>query len=361
MTPYGIQSDTHNHGWHAFSSILESGVNSRLQTILDETWRLALAVKKLGGKTMYHTGDLFHVRGNIAPSVLNPTLDLYRRIVEELGIEPRLLAGNHDLEGRDAHRVSSAITALEGIGCKIINAPTFFLDDKVAMIPWHQNTDDLKAAISKVVDEINGGSHGILHENWSLMVHAPVDGVIPGLPAHGLTDVELAAFGFKYVFCGHYHHHKDFGNGVYSVGASTHQTWSDVGAKAGFLLVTKLGVKWMKSHAPEFVEIDGDMDEFEIKTLIDGNYVRAKISTANTADVEKVRAFLTENGAKGVTILTTKVAVEASRSTASVKAGASIEESVNEFIKKSSATVDHEHLTILCNSILEEARLEVAE
>lgn len=365
MTPYGIQSDTHCHNWHAFSSILESGVNNRLQMILDETWRLALAVKKLGGKTMYHTGDLFHVRGNIAPSVLNPTLDVYRRIHDELGITPYLLAGNHDLEGRDAHRVSSAITALEGVGCKIVNAPSAFYEDQVVMIPWIQNTDDLKQAIKDLMASLSEhedeGARITDFSDWTLMVHAPVDGVIPGLPAHGLTDVELAAFGFKYVFCGHYHHHKDFGNGVYSVGASTHQTWSDVGAKAGFLLVTKLGVKWMKSHAPEFVEIDGDMDEFEIKTLIDGNYVRAKISTANTADVEKVRAFLTDNGAKGVTILTTKVAVEASRSTASVKAGASIEESVNEFIKKSSATVDHEHLTILCNSILEEARLEVAE
>lgn len=365
MTPFGIQSDTHNHNWHAFSSILESGVNNRLQMILDETLRLAQSIKKLGGKTMYHSGDLFHVRGNIAPSVLNPTLDVYRHIVHDLGVEVRILAGNHDLEGRDAHRVGSAITALEGIGCKIVNAPTAFYDDQVVMIPWIQNTDDLKQTIKDMIKGLaeheDEGARVTDISDWSLMIHAPVDGVIPGLPAHGITDADLSAFGFKYVFCGHYHHHKDFGNGVYSVGASTHQTWSDIGAKAGFLLVTNLGVKWMKSHAPEFVEIDGDMDEFEIKTMIDGNYVRAKISTASTADVEKVRDFLTSNGAKGVTILTTKVAVEASRSTASVKAGASIEESVNEFIKKSTTTVNHEHLTILCNSILEEARLEVAE
>ncbi len=365
MTPYGIQSDTHNHAWHAFATTLESGVNSRLQTILDETWRLALSVKKLGGKTMYHCGDLFHVRGNIAPSVLNPTLDLYRKIVEELGIEPRLLAGNHDLEGRDASRVSSAITALEGIGCKIVNKPTAFYDDQVMMIPWIQDTDELKKTIESMCKglaehEDEGARIDDLH-TWTLMIHAPVDGVIAGLPAHGITDEYLASLGFQYVFSGHYHHHKDFGNGVYSVGASTHQTWSDVGAKAGFLLVTRLGVKWMKSHAPDFVEIDGDMDEFEIKTLVDGNYVRAKISTANTVDVERVRAFLVENGAKGVTILSTKVAVEASRSISTVKAGSSIEASVSEFIKKSSVTVDHEHLTMLCNAILAEARMEIAE
>lgn len=366
MTPFGIQSDTHNHNWHAFSSILESGINNRLQAILDETLRLALSIKKIGGKTLYHTGDLFHVRGNIAPSVLNPTLDLYRYIVEELDLKVRILAGNHDLEGRDSHRVGSAITALEGIGCEIVNTTTLFEDDKVVMLPWHQNTDDLRAAITDAVGKVlltvsaPGMSDEVLKE-WSLMIHAPVDGVIAGLPAHGITDLELSRLGFGRVFSGHYHHHKDFGNGVYSVGASTHQTWSDIGAKAGFILVTDLGVKWFKSHAPEFVEIDGDMDEFEIKTLVDGNYVRAKISTANTADVERVRAFLTDNGAKGVTVLTTKVAIEASRSSSTVKAGSSIEESVGEFIKKSSTVSDHEQLTILCNSILAEARLEVAE
>lgn len=362
MTPYGIQSDTHNHNWHAFSTILETGINNRLQAILDETLRLAKAIKKLGGTTMYHTGDLFHVRGNIAPSVLNPTLDAYRHITQELGIEVRVLAGNHDLEGRDAHRVGSAITALEGVGCKIVNKTTAFTDDKVVMIPWHQNINDLKEAICKAIDDINGGSHSTMHSDWTLMIHAPVDGVIPGLPAHGLTDKELSGFGFKQAFSGHYHHHKNFGNGVYSVGASTHQTWSDIGSMAGFVIVTHLGVKWFKSHAPEFVEIDGDMDELEIKDRVDGNYVRAKINSSNTADVERLRAYLTECGAKGVTILTTKVAVEAERvSTASTKAGASIEESVSEFVKRSTTTEDHKQLTILCNSILAEARTQVAE
>ncbi|MEJ8025469.1 serine/threonine protein phosphatase [Acinetobacter baumannii] len=365
MQPYGIQSDSHCHNWHAFSSILESGINNRLQHILDEKIRLANEVKKVGGNTIYHTGDLFHVRGNIAPSVLNPTLDTYRHIVKEMGMKVRILAGNHDLEGRDAHRVSSAITALEGIGCEIVNAPTAFYDDQVIMLPWHQNTDDLKKAIADMVKglaehEDECARINDIH-NWDLMIHAPVDGVIPGLPAHGLTDKELVDFGFKRVFCGHYHHHKDFGNGVYSVGASTHQTWSDVGSKAGFLIVDSLDVKWYRSHAPEFVEINGDMDELEMKAVVDGAYVRAKINSDKAADVEAVRNFLLESGAKGVTILTTKVAIEASRSTSTVKAGASIEASVGEFIKSSPGVTDAEALTKLCNSILVEARMEVAE
>jgi DNA repair exonuclease SbcCD nuclease subunit len=360
MKPFGTQSDTHNHAWHAFSTTLDTGVNNRLQHILDETLRLAKEIKEAGGNTLYHAGDLFHVRGNIAPSVLNPTLDTYRYIVEEMNVKVRILAGNHDLEGREADRVGSAITALEGVGCEIVNQTTYFADDRVVMLPWHQNVDDLKAAIHKAIDEINGEAHGHIHSTWTLMIHAPVDGVIPGLPDHGITNVYLGDLGFKRVFSGHYHHHKDFGNGVYSIGASTHQTWSDVGTKAGFLIVDDEKVTWRKSHAPEFVQIDGDMDEYEIKLLVDKAYVRAKISSNNTADVERLRKFLIDNGALGVTILTTKAVVETERKEMSVKAGASIEHSVGQFIKHSSAT-DKEQLTTLCNAILSEARLEVAE
>lgn len=363
MTPFGIQSDSHCHNWHAFSTILPSGVNNRLQTILDEKLRLAKETLAKGGKTIYHCGDLFHVRGNIAPSVLNPTLDTYRQIID-MGLKVRILAGNHDLEGRDAQRVSSAITALEGIGCEIVNEPTAFYDDQVIMIPWIQNVEELKSTISGMIKGLaeheDEGARVDDINDWTLMIHAPVDGVIAGLPAHGLTDVELAKYGFKYVFSGHYHHHKNFGNGVYSVGASTHQTWSDLKSKAGFLIVSDEGVKWHKSHAPDFVEIDGDMEEFEIKTIVDGAYVRAKISSAKTADVERVRNFLVECGAKGVTIITTKVAIEAARTSSTVKAGASIEESVSEFISKSPAT-DKAALSSLCASILTEARMGAAE
>src|SRR3569833_2574261 len=115
MKPYGVMSDTHNHGWSAFATVLPSGVNSRLQIILDETWRCAQEIKKAGGDTLYHGGDLFHVRGSIAPSVLNPTTDCYRAIIED-GIQVVIDAGNHDLEGKEAARVSSAGAAGGGGG-----------------------------------------------------------------------------------------------------------------------------------------------------------------------------------------------------------------------------------------------------
>lgn len=349
MQPYGIISDTHNHAWSAFATTLPSGVNSRLQWTLDETTRAAQEVLLAGGRHLYHGGDLFHVRGNLAPSVLNPTLDCYKSIVK-MGITPVLNAGNHDLEGKEAARVSSAITAMEGVGCVVINKP--YLDYRralsdVAVFPWIPNITELKAAIENI-DPADRGT-------CDLLLHAPIDGVIKGLPDHGLSDTYLAGLGFKRVFSGHYHNNKDFGNGVWSIGALTHQSWSDVGSKAGFLIVTDAGVKWHCTHAPRFVEVDASMDADEIAMAVDGNFAKVTINSSKTGDVDAMRQFLLDSGAQGVIVLAEKIAAGVSRVGATYKAGTSLDVSINDFIKAQSYKRVPE-LSILCADILSRVR-----
>lgn len=337
MKPYGIISDTHNHGWNAFATVNEHGVNTRLQTILDETKRCAEEVRKAGGNVMFHAGDLFHVRGSIAPSVLNPTLDCYRDIIKS-GVNIVINAGNHDLEGKDATRVSSAVTALEGVGCKVINTVHYGMmaTDYVVVLPWIQDLSELKKHIESVHPEDRKGC--------DLILHAPIDGVIIGLPDHGLTADYLASLGFKRVFSGHYHHHKHlydgnsmtYGTDVYSVGALTHHTWSDVNSKAGFVIVHDDTVEWRASHAPSFVEIYADTDPDEVPLIVDGNYVRAKIEVAKPSEVEELREWLTKCGAKGVVIHPVKRQVD-ERSTVTAKT-VSVESSIGDYIKEQGMT-----------------------
>ncbi|EMJ3295809.1 metallophosphoesterase [Acinetobacter baumannii] len=367
--PYAVISDTHNHNWSAFSETTPENVNSRLQIILNETMRAAEEVKAMGGTHLYHTGDLFHVRGSISPSVLNPTIATYKLIQQLLGIKVRILAGNHDLEFREANRNGSAVTALEGIGCEIINETSLFLDERVAMIPWFQDVNELKSEIERVKLQINSTpSLPPLRSmesvsDWTLMIHAPVDGVIAGIPSHGLSASWLGSQGFKRVFAGHYHHHKDFGNGVYSVGALTHNSWSDINSDAGFLLVNDSKVTWRCSHAPQFVEIDGSMSEVDMALKASGNYVRCTVnSSAKQSDIETIRQFLMDNNAKGVVILSQKKIVEVEREeVSSIKAGASLEVSINDFVNKMGIGSKADDLSKLCLSILEKARMEVVE
>lgn len=351
MKPYGLMADLHLHNWSAFATVEGDGVNSRLGMLLKDICRCAEETRKAGGDTVVVAGDMFHVRGSIAPSVLNPVMDCISSLIKG-GIKFVILAGNHDLEGKESNRLGSAITALEGLGCKIVNTFDYGLRcmDRIVLIPWTPKISDLKALIEKARDADPDPS------DIDLILHAPIDGVIPGLPDHGLTADWLGSMGFRSVYSGHYHHHKEFDHNVFSIGALAHHTWSDVGSKAGFLVVGSTGPKWFKSHAPEFVEIHGGTDPDEIPLLVDGNYVRAKINSTKTKDVEELRGYLESCNAKGVVILAQKEATASVREGGStIKAGASLEVSVTDFIK-AQGYANADKLAILCQEILTDVR-----
>tara|TARA_R110000851_G_C13102760_1_gene569361 strand:- start:95350 stop:96414 length:1065 start_codon:yes stop_codon:yes gene_type:complete len=349
---YGILSDSHNHNWSAFAKTEADGVNSRNRIILNETIRAAQAVKVAGGDTLIHAGDLFHVRGNIAPSVLNPVLETYRTI-RDMGIQVRMIPGNHDMEDKDSGVMTNAVEALRGVGVDVCNHTNIISDGKVnvVMIPWHSSTDSLIEEIERTVLSI--AESGESHSEYDLIIHAPVDGVIMNIPDHGLNATQLAAFGFNRVFSGHYHSHKNFGNDVYSVGATTHQTWNDVGTKAGFLLVSPKNVKHCESHAPSFVDLTEDIDEDDVEQLVAGNYVRVTIEVEKESEVKTLRKFLIDSGAEGVVINAVKKAATVSRTGSTVSSSRSMAASISEFIKDKKYK-RQKALNTMCDEIMSE-------
>lgn len=348
MSPYGLVSDQHFHKWSQFFTTLPNGVNSRLQASLNELRRCADELKKAGGNLIVNAGDTFHQRGNLSPEVLNPVMDLHRELIGE-GFEIIIIAGNHDLEGKESTRLGSAITALEGVGCRVINEPESFgfNGSNFVMMPWMSSVQKLKERIELV--------HHSKRRGFDLIIHAPIDGVISGLPDHGLTADWLVGQGFMRVFSGHYHNHKDFGNGVYSIGSTSHLTWSDVSSKAGFLIVSDNDVKWFQSHTPQFIELTPEMDIDDVQLLADGNYVRVKMNTSKMQDINKMREWLTDCGALGIVINTIKEATQARTGTVanSVSAGASIETSISEYIAGKSFS-NAAQVQIECQKLLAE-------
>ncbi|NQZ54725.1 MAG: metallophosphoesterase [Piscirickettsiaceae bacterium] len=345
---YALLSDLHLHKWSAFSHTNEDGINSRLQIIIDEVWRAAYELKKHGGHKLLLGGDIFHVRGKISPTVLNPVLDCFEKLINE-GYEILAISGNHDLESNNAETLSSSISALSKVGVQVFNEPRLHDqgDERVAFIPYIDDIEQLKTAILEVFIS------AACEENpTDLIIHAPVDGVIKGLPDHGLDPEWLGKVGFRRVFAGHYHNHVEFGNGVYSIGATTHQTWGDTDSKAGFLLVGD-DVTYRASNAPRFYTLDEDTDQEDVPLLVDGNYVRVTMEVEKESDVSAMRDFLTESGALGVTINKLKKSASVSRTGATVSSGASVESSVGEFIK--AAKYDNQkELVKLCADILSE-------
>lgn len=353
MRPYVILSDLHFHPWSQFAEMNGAGVNSRLAGLVGEVQRAAQAVKDAGGDTMFLAGDIFHTRGSIEPVVLNLVMDCFRKLTSE-GITIRAIPGNHDLATKDTTRLHNAAAALEDCGVEMVHTGSgeeFFVgsDAIVRMIPWHEDLATLRMHIEDWTPE--------RRRITDLIIHAPIDGVIKGIPDHGLDPAWLASLGYRNVFAGHYHHHKQAAPNVYSIGALAHHTWSDVGTKAGFLLVDK-EVRWMKSHLPAFIDVDKneDLSDEELAMIVDQNYARAKVSGASLKEIETLREFLLESGAKGVIIQSVKEPTT-TRETKVVKSGESLSDSVNSYIGKS-ITLDPEMIALVtkeCREILIDA------
>lgn len=112
-------SDTHLHNWSQFAIPTESGINSRLLQILKAIEEAACAADYHAPAgvvpTVYHGGDLFHVRGSLTPSVLNAVLDFFKTIHRDYGVRFRMIAGNHDLETKDSCPMGNAAAALNSL------------------------------------------------------------------------------------------------------------------------------------------------------------------------------------------------------------------------------------------------------
>lgn len=347
--PYLLFSDVHAHDWDAFSSVTVDGVNSRLVSILSALTAAYEHLYSVGGTQAFCAGDLFHERGKIRPSVMNPVADFFASRPYNSYIIP----GNHDLESNETTWQGNALFTLPKVIS--INEPDFFkaTGQRVCMIPWQPSIK----ALLKTMEAAAGSCDDL--ENTDLIIHAPLDGVLRGVPAHGLTPERLfAAFPGKRIFCGHYHHHIQFGN-VYSIGALTHQTWSDVSTKAGYLLVYPDRVEHHETSAPKFVDVDDlllsdEVTDDDIKARVEGNYARLSVADPTAAEVGFIREKLTDMGARGS--LVRAIATGDSMTTKRASVGASLErldESVTNYAEK----LGGPSLATLCESILKSAEI----
>lgn len=283
--PYGIISDVHCHPWSAYSYTNSNGINNRLQHILDGIEQAANAILDAGGKDLIITGDLFHTRGVIKPSVFNPTLDLFRKLIAK-GIRVYTFDGNHDMEQKHVATVGSSLYGLAALeGFTVFYEPTV-VDGKFLFIPWEDEPAEVQNLITK-------GSN--LFSNLTLFCHVGLSGVLPGNMGHVVNVDDLLELDFKYVFSGHFHNHVGFDARVFSVGALTHQTWGDVGSLAGYVIVAEDEVKHFPTNAPRFIDFNR-----ESKHVCAGNYIRIKDVELTEEEAAKKIAGMKKKGALAV-------------------------------------------------------------
>lgn len=274
---YAIVSDLHFHDWKQFN---EEG--KRLSETVAALSYVCRAASEKGAKRVYIAGDFFHARGSWTPTVLNTAMKAVKTLSEAWDVEFRAIPGNHDLETKECTALGSAISPFEGSAFTCVNHPTVFGDDKVIMIPWVSDNAELKKLMEKYANK-----------DYDLIIHAPMNDVIQGIPNHGFDAQTIS--GFKRVFAGHYHNHKKISDDpeVYSIGALTHQTWNDVGTKAGGLIVKDKSVLHVETLAPKFVFYDFSRNFADQKSICKGNFVKVRSDKSiSDSDIEKLRDFI---------------------------------------------------------------------
>lgn len=287
--PYGVMADIHCHNWSAFSHINANGINNRLQHILDGIRQCADKVKAEGGNDIVIAGDLFHTRGTVKPSVFNPVFELFQQLSKE-GFIIHAIPGNHDLEGKNSEALGNAMLALGAIpNFFIYNSPTC-LSDRFLFIPWFEDSQKVQELATKAPYQ---------KRNLTLFCHVGFNGVIPAVIGGTLDPKDFIDEGFKHVFSGHFHNHVGFDSTVYSIGALTHQTWSDIGSLAGFLIVREDTVEHVTTPAPMFI------DDSSHETVA-GNYVRLREKDVSQEQAESYIKTMMDYGALAVLDQTTR-------------------------------------------------------
>ena len=369
---YGLMADIHLHNWSAFATFNEDGTNSRLMTLIEEIERCAEKLSEMNERddvvadSIFIAGDLFHVRGKIAPSVINPLMHAIERI-ENLGIDLYIMAGNHDLEFKENTGAGNACQLLNAFkNVHFINEMTTIhgrIDDSVQaiMIPWIDDLEELKRTICEANCIVNGKGY-----KPDLILHAPVicEGGFPtGLTAEWLHENTTK---FGNVFCGHFHEHRIYlekdGRTIWSIGALAHHTWNDVDKKAGWLLVEsnedKSKVSYMPSHAPKFVDVKSiDEDDLDFINKVSGNYVRLFVDFDSEKEVKEVSQFLKEKCDVAGLVIYQNPKVDVVRfSTVSPTGATKLDEQIIDYIDDKYKDGDKSGIAKLALEILSEAQ-----
>ena len=347
---YGLMADVHAANYSSFATIDKNGVNSRLQILLNEMSRCCEETKKAGGDTVVIAGDLFHNRNGISPSIFNPI----KNFILDWGfngIKFRAIPGNHDLQSKESNPLHSSICMLGDKYFKTDHEINATLTNRIVYLPWIEDKSKINEMLTQYESSMVSAGFPSF-KNFDLVCHVGIDGTINGMPTHGYDSAFFKNLGFKRVFSGHYHNYKSFGNDVYSIGALAHHNWSDIGTRAGFMIVYPNEVKWFASHAPNFIDITSDMNEEDLPLIVDGNYVRAKIGEAEPHEILSWQENLKEMGAKGVLIESIPASAVNTRSGVTAKSISAVDKSITEYCTEKGYDSGVE---TLCQEILKES------
>ena len=286
-------SDLHAHP-HRFGGVIaEDGRHSRLSDCLRVLDQTREAANNYRASVRLFCGDMFHVRGKLTPSVINPVIEHFQRGGNTF--RDFILVGNHDMENRESgeHAVrmlSPYATILEDYGFQRSEVNGELVD-----IGWVAYAPDVKA-LKERVKEVAAMARATREAGVPsfFLLHHGVDGAMPGIPDMGFTPMDLPHDSFDYILCGDYHKHAELiPSKAWMIGAPLQHSFGDIGQKRGWMAIdteTKAVEFVENTQAPKFIGWDGAEGEPAA-----GNFVR--IRSEDQDDLKALAAKALADGA----------------------------------------------------------------
>ena len=339
---FAVFSDVHCHNYKEHSTI-DEGVNSRLKICVNSIKRVGADCYERGIKTAFMCGDMFHVRGQIRPSVLNEVVDALKFVTKSCGVDLYMIPGNHDLE--NYREGGSSIDALDLIdGVTVIKEPDVIYTREenlmVLGIPYMHGAEQFKDCYENML---------AMHPAVDVvLMHQYIDDFIPSVI--GKTGISACWLASKIknggvVFSGHYHERNYAVTGdnvVFNVGALLPQKFGDSGSYGHVILQYALGDGFVdvpptvvETIAPKFITINATPSKTD--KSISGNYIR--IITDTPVKAEKIKERCLELGAYSVVAQIIRPEYMAKEDKRPVISISSTESMIKEYLRSESCIV----------------------
>jgi DNA repair exonuclease SbcCD nuclease subunit len=231
-----ITGDVHLNEWDEFSTILPSGINSRLQVGLDAIDQIANAAKD---HVLIIAGDLFHTREEISVQVLFRAGEAIRR-ASAICKEVIILVGNHDQHLKDG-RVHSLGT-FQSENVRVVDKPEISEVNgfgNVLFMPYMNDYEEFRIVYKDLVSE---------QTSRISILHADITGFemnsgfvsTKGITPEFTLSVDGCSNKIDLSISGHYHKPQKFGDlNVYYVGSPYQMDRSEAGHEKRYLVVSR--------------------------------------------------------------------------------------------------------------------------
>lgn len=264
MSLWAVLADVHFDEYVNYSTLMPSGVTSRLADMIAcFTWVRETAVKK-GCKGIIVIGDIFNSRMALELPVIDQVCRAFH-YVHTANLQLIVVAGNHDSYLRSPRM--NSLQVFRGYA-KIIEKPTII--EGMAFVPW---TDDLEQYRHDIVSITGKAKY--------LFTHVLLKGIVTGSNNGVPVDV-LCHTKFKQVFLGDVHEPTEVFDNVRYVGSPLQIDYRDAGSKRGFCFFddVKGTVEFVENtFSPRFHIIEDATTE----DIHEDDFVRVKTDNAEIA------------------------------------------------------------------------------